>query len=61
MPNPRMGIKSEYDYLNVNDIEGASPKKIMGVNCLRDNFIVYWSASRAQAIEDRINEHRCSN
>eukprot|EP00347_Sterkiella_histriomuscorum_P013014 403366343 len=30
VPNPRMGIQSQYDYLNVRDIEGAAPKRIMG-------------------------------
>jgi len=29
-PNPRMGIQSQYDYLNVSDIEGAQPKRIVG-------------------------------
>ena len=33
-----MGVSSEYDYINVRDIEKASPKKMPGVGVDAINF-----------------------
>ena len=53
MPNPRKGLTSDYDYIGVKDIEGASPKKIMGVITL--SFFISFSIQESiLAEEDRI-------
>ena len=52
MPNPRKGLTSDYDYIGVKDIEGASPKKIMGVINLSFSFLlVYRSPSKQKKTE----------